>query len=57
LRFCSGETEEGRRTVQKQCTAMVAVHCAKITAQVLARKEARNAAQGTVWRSRTEVSA
>jgi hypothetical protein len=43
--------------VQKQCTAMVAVHCAKITAQVLARKEARNAAQGTVWRSRTEVSA
>ncbi len=39
------------------CTAMVAVHCAKITAQMLARKEARNAAQGTVWRSKTEVSA
>ena len=39
------------------CTAMVAVHCAKITAQSVARKEARNAAQGAVWRSKTEASA
>jgi glycosyltransferase involved in cell wall biosynthesis len=37
------------------CTAMVAAHCVKITAQALARKEARNAAQGTVWR-KTEAS-
>jgi glycosyltransferase involved in cell wall biosynthesis len=39
------------------CTAMVAVHCAKTAAQALARKEARYAAQGAVWRSKTEVSA
>jgi hypothetical protein len=38
------------------CTGLVAAHCMKITAQTLARKEARNAAQGTVWRSKTEVS-
>jgi glycosyltransferase involved in cell wall biosynthesis len=39
------------------CTAMVAVHCAKTTAQVLACKETRYAAQGAIWRSKTEVSA
>jgi glycosyltransferase involved in cell wall biosynthesis len=38
------------------CTAMVAVHCVKITVQSLARKEARNAAQGALWRSKTEAS-
>jgi hypothetical protein len=35
---------------------MVAVHCVKITVQSLARKEARNAAQGALWRSKTEAS-
>jgi glycosyltransferase involved in cell wall biosynthesis len=37
------------------CAAMVAVHCVKITAHSLARKEARTAAQGTAWR-KTEAS-
>jgi cellulose synthase/poly-beta-1,6-N-acetylglucosamine synthase-like glycosyltransferase len=32
------------------CVILVAAHCVKITAHILARKEARNAAQGTVWR-------
>jgi glycosyltransferase involved in cell wall biosynthesis len=37
------------------CTIMVAAHCVKIATQALARKEARNAALGTVWR-KTEAS-
>lgn len=32
------------------CTLMVAAHCGKIIAQMARRKEARNAAQGEVWR-------
>jgi glycosyltransferase involved in cell wall biosynthesis len=37
------------------CTAMVAAHCTRIAVKTLARQEARNAAQGTVWR-KTEAS-
>jgi glycosyltransferase involved in cell wall biosynthesis len=44
-----------RALTKAACTAMVAVHCAKITAQTIVRKESRNAAQGTVWR-KTEAS-
>jgi glycosyltransferase involved in cell wall biosynthesis len=32
------------------CVTVVAMHCVKIGLQVLARKEARNAAHGLVWR-------
>jgi glycosyltransferase involved in cell wall biosynthesis len=39
------------------CTALIAAHCVKTTAQALARKDARDAAPGRVWRSKTEVSA
>jgi glycosyltransferase involved in cell wall biosynthesis len=39
------------------CTALVVAHCMKITAQTLARKEARNAAYGTAWRSPAKVPA
>jgi glycosyltransferase involved in cell wall biosynthesis len=38
------------------CTGLVAAHCVKITVQTLARKEARHAAQGALWRSKTEAS-
>jgi glycosyltransferase involved in cell wall biosynthesis len=34
------------------CTALVAAHCIKTTAQVIARKDARTAAQGRVWRGK-----
>ena len=30
-------------------------HCVKITAHMLVRKEARNAAQGTVWRRDSHI--
>ena len=44
-------------TVTKaMCTALVAAHCVKTTAQALARKDARSAAQARVWRSKTEAS-
>jgi glycosyltransferase involved in cell wall biosynthesis len=37
------------------CTAMVGVHSATIALQALRRKEARNAAQGSVWRNKDAV--
>jgi hypothetical protein len=37
------------------CVILVAAHCVKITAHMLARKEARNAAQGTVWRRDSHI--
>jgi glycosyltransferase involved in cell wall biosynthesis len=37
------------------CVILVAAHCVKITAHMLARKEARNAAQGTVWRRDSQI--
>ena len=39
------------------CTAMVAAHCVKTTARALARKDARDAAQGSIWRNKTDFSA
>jgi len=39
------------------CTALVVAHCVEVTTQTLVRKEARNAAYGTVWRSSAAVSA
>ena len=36
------------------CTAMVAAHCVKTTARALARKDARDAAQGSIWRNKTD---
>jgi glycosyltransferase involved in cell wall biosynthesis len=36
------------------CAMMVAAHCIRIAGQVLAGKEARNAAQGLVWRHKDE---
>jgi glycosyltransferase involved in cell wall biosynthesis len=39
------------------CTALVVAHCARVTTQTLVRKEARNAAYGTVWRNSAAVSA
>jgi hypothetical protein len=33
---------------------MVTAHCIRIAGQVLAGKEARNAAQGLVWRRKDE---
>jgi glycosyltransferase involved in cell wall biosynthesis len=38
------------------CAALVAAHCVKTTAQALARKDARSAAQASVWRIKTEAS-
>jgi glycosyltransferase involved in cell wall biosynthesis len=38
------------------CAAMVAVHSGKIALQAVRRKEARNAALGTVWRNKDAVS-
>lgn len=32
------------------CTTMIAAHCAKVAVQALAGKDARNAAQGCLWR-------
>jgi len=34
---------------------LVAAHCVKIAAHMLARKEARNAAQGTVWHRESQI--
>jgi glycosyltransferase involved in cell wall biosynthesis len=34
------------------CTALVMAHCMKTTAQAIARKDARIAAQGSIWRSK-----
>ncbi|MBS0523472.1 MAG: glycosyltransferase family 2 protein [Proteobacteria bacterium] len=39
------------------CTALVAIHCLKTAAHALARKDARNAQQGKVWRDTTHGSA
>jgi glycosyltransferase involved in cell wall biosynthesis len=39
------------------CTALVAAHCVKTTAQALARKDAHRAARASVWRIKTEASA
>ena len=33
-------------------TAMVAAHCVKTTARALARKDARDGAQGSIWRNK-----
>jgi glycosyltransferase involved in cell wall biosynthesis len=38
------------------CTALVAIHCVKITAEAVARKDARHAARASVWRTEREVS-
>jgi len=34
------------------CIALVAAHCMKATAQAAARKDARIAVQGSVWRGK-----
>jgi hypothetical protein len=39
------------------CTALVAAYCVKTTARALARKDARDAVQGSVWRHKTDFSA
>ncbi len=39
------------------CSGMVALHCMKIALDTLRRKEARNAAQGRVWRRKEAVPA
>jgi glycosyltransferase involved in cell wall biosynthesis len=39
------------------CTALVAAHCVKTAAQALARKDARNAAHGKIWRSGAQAPA
>lgn len=39
------------------CTALVTIHSLKTGAQVLARKDARNAQQGKAWRDKTHDSA
>lgn len=38
------------------CMAMVAAHCVKTTSRALARRDARDAAQGSVWRSQAGTS-
>ncbi len=42
-------------TTKATCGLMVSVHVAKVAAQALQRKEARNAAQGSVWRSKQTI--
>ena len=42
-------------TTKTTCSLMVSVHVAKVAAQALQRKEARNAAQGSVWRSKQTI--
>ncbi len=39
------------------CVAMVAAHSAKIALQALGQKDAQNAAQGSVWRSKNRAAA
>jgi glycosyltransferase involved in cell wall biosynthesis len=38
------------------CVGLVAAHCVKTAAQALARKDARDAAQGSVWRKKNSIA-
>ena len=53
--FSSVRSKPVGMTTKATCGLMVAVHVAKVAAQALRRKEARNAAQGSVWRNKQTI--